>query len=237
MPEEKQMPSYVAQFPEEFKTNEVWKDYPEMKGVLQDFITIREEMKTRVKLPNEKSSPEERAAFYKALDVPGKPEEYELNKPNTPEGLAIPKEHEEWFRKMCHELHIPKGAAKALYDKSNEKALAALTAKGNQDRERVTAAENAMKGEWKENYQKNIETANFAVSKFGGDSIKAFLQTEVNGVLIGNHPDFVKFCYSIGKEFKEGSVPASGVTGQTGIKYKEGEIPYTKSPELYKNRV
>jgi hypothetical protein len=106
---------------------------------------------------NEKSTPEEVAAYRKVMGVPDKPEDYKLKPADLPEGLEWSSAIESKYAEIAHKHHIPAAAMRELANtqmvidqQRMQEALA--SAKGNLD-----AGVAALKDEWKGNYGKNIE--------------------------------------------------------------------------------
>ncbi len=89
---------------------------------LADFVrsnmtAARQKTEGLVKVPGEGATPEEIAAYYKAIGVPEKPEDYGLKPPEKlPDGLQHDAEMEKAFLSRARELGLTKSQVAALRD-------------------------------------------------------------------------------------------------------------------------
>lgn len=118
-------------------------------------------------VPNEKSTPEEVAAYRKALGVPESLEEYDFAPAEIPEGFTWDKEAMKPFAEVAHKHHIPPGAMKELaglfaqYESSKVDVI-----QGMFDQQRQEAVSTLQK-EWGADFQKNLSVAKQAAKIAG----------------------------------------------------------------------
>lgn len=86
---------------------QLWSEFEKLKQTAQT--------PKGVVIPGPNASPEEIAAYHKAVGVPDSPENYTLEKPKLPEGLPYDEGLEKAFRAKAHELKLPAKAAADLF--------------------------------------------------------------------------------------------------------------------------
>jgi DNA repair exonuclease SbcCD nuclease subunit len=170
---------------------------------------------SQVRVPGKNASPEEIAAYHKAIGIPEKPEEYEF--PDMPEGLELSeqvKESRAEWGKRFQKLGIPKEAAKELSKLANEDALQELVAQKKADEDFVASQEAALRSEWKgEEYDRNKTLANRAFTELAnrtGLKLEDLTQIETkDGRFLMDRAEIVRMFAAIGREMSEGSVGPS----------------------------
>ena len=112
--------------PEEFNTDPSLKDYKDdetgLVGAVKSLIHSQKMIGAdKIALPGKDASSEEVAAFYQKLGAPEKPDGYEFAGPEKPpEGWKYPSEIESEFRRIAHDLHMPKGMAEKTWKELQE---------------------------------------------------------------------------------------------------------------------
>lgn len=145
-------------------------------------------------------------------NIPKKPEEIELQ-----EAENIDKEILAEYKKFVYENKIPKTEAKKLYEWYNEKIKNKIESQNKFIEERNIQAIENLKKEWKTDFEKNQLLASNAFKKLADEEAISFVNnTMVDGVLLGNHPVFLKIFKKIGdlisddsaliKESKKGGI-------------------------------
>lgn len=143
----------------------------------------------------------------------GAPEKYEDFK--APEGQTLDASVMTEFSGLAKELDLPQDKAQALVTK-----LAPVIAKQQNDHINATLAK--ADTEWLAasktdsefggtDFDKNVGIAKNAINTFGTDAFKQFLDQS----RMGNHPEWVRFAYRIGKAIsQDGKVIAGAQPGQ-----------------------
>ena len=167
---------------------------------------------SQVRVPGKNATPEELAAYHKAIGIPEKPEEYEFS--DLPEGLELTDQlkasRAEWAKRF-QTLGIPKETAKELSKLANEEALAELKAEKEADEAFVKQQEAALRSEWKgEEYERNKTLANRAFSEIAnrtGLKLDDLTKIETkDGRFLMDRAEIVKMFAAIGREMSEGSL-------------------------------
>lgn len=136
--------------------------------------------------------------------IEGAPEQYEDFK--IPEGFSMDKEALDLFVEQAKTSNLSQESAQKLVDFHT--AQLQKQAEDGKELERTT------REQWKEEVandpvlkkSENKALAVKAVDRFGSPELKELL--EVSG--LGDHPQLIKFCYEIGKAFKEDTIVPAG---------------------------
>jgi hypothetical protein len=180
---------------------------------LDDFTKSYFELTKKSDIPGDKATPEEKAAFWKKLGYPEKPENY-----------AVAKEQgAETFVAAAHAARLTDEQAQALWKNvSDGQARQIQTLRENQARE-LAATDAALKTEYGDRYETAVELMRRGM----GDS--GIGRALLNAGLAGN-PLIVKAFIALGEAARESGSPKSdGPAGQGmksifeggGFKYKD----------------
>jgi hypothetical protein len=178
-----------------------------------------------VKLPGKDATPEQWAEFYKAVGAPDTPEAYQLPVPEGQDG-EFAKTAATWFK----DAGLLPQQAQALASKWNEFTSAQAAAAEAAEQQRIAtldqqnkAQEAALKTEWGQQHDANMELARRAVRQFiptdkAGDVIAA-LEDRLG------YAETIKFMHAIGKGLGEHDAPGLGRAPAPGRK-SAAEILY-----------
>ncbi len=165
----------------------------------------------QVRVPGKDASDAEKAAYLKAIGVPGKPEEYEF--PVLPkEELTddIKANRQEWGKRF-HELGVPKAMAKQLIDYVSQDGAKHMQAQVEADKQFAKAQEDALRAEWKgADFDKNHTLANRAfadLAQRNGLDVEALRKIETkDGRFLMDRAEIVRMFAGIGREMAEGTL-------------------------------
>ncbi len=144
-----------------------YKSVPDMAKALANANQL---IGKKLGVPNEKSSPEEVAAYRKALGIPDTLDDYKFAPDALPEGMEWSDEFSRPFAEIAHRHNIPPGAMKALanqfsvYEKFKVEAI-----QGAYEKQRTEAVQTLQK-EWGGEFAKNIGIAKQAAKMAGVDA-------------------------------------------------------------------
>lgn len=193
-------PDWRTTLPPEYQADPALKDVPDVTTLAKNYLNTKSLVGRSVVLPNEKSTPEERSAFFDKLGRPKEFAGYESPKDLKlhPE-LKIDATQLDGFRKSFHELGLSKPQGEALIKQYLETMNGNVTAMETA-REQETAARMAeLDKEWGVNKDANLKIVARAVDAFGGAELRKFF--DESG--LGNHPAMIKMFYDIGKKIGE----------------------------------
>lgn len=184
-----------------------------------------------VKLPGKDATPEQWAEFYKQIGAPDKAEAYELPLPEGDSG-DFAKTASEWFK----EAGLLPQQAKALATKWNEFSLAQQKAVEAQEQARIQALDTknkaeevALRTEWGQKHDANLELARRAARQFIPQDKLSDVVTALEDRL--GYSETIKLLHKIGAGLGEHDAP--GLGQQTGGGRKSiAEVLYggTSSP-------
>lgn len=201
-------------------------DFAKLKG---EHDTLRGELDSRVRIPGEKATDEERAKYRKATGVPDTVEGYGIKRPeNLPEGVDF---DAAWLAKTAHELGLSKAATEKLAAKQSERILQVLEDNKVASEKAVKEASEKLRGEWGQHFEKNAELAKRAAKAFGGEELVSFLEA----VGLANDPLMLKTFHTIGDKLAEDTamLPKGGGGGHDGPLTEE-EKAAIMYPEMVK---
>jgi hypothetical protein len=168
---------------------------------LDDFTKSYFELTKKSDIPGDKATPEEKAAFWKKLGHPEKPENY-----------AVAKEQgAETFIAAAHAARLTDEQAVALWKNVSEGQARQLAATQQAQIKELAATDAAMQKEYGDKYNDAIE---YLKRGMGNGELRATL---VNAGLAGN-PLIVKAFIALGQVTQESGSPPSNTVPAQGMK-------------------
>lgn len=178
-----------------------------------------------MKLPGKDATPEQWAEFYKAVGAPETPEAYDLPVPEGQDGVFA-KTAATWFK----DAGLLPQQATALAAKWNEFTTAQAAAAEAAETQRIAALdtrnkaeEAALKTEWGQSHDANMELARRAVRQFVPGDKAADVVSALEERL--GYAETIKFMHAIGRGLGEHDAPGLGRAKEPGRK-SAAEILY-----------
>ena len=170
--------------------------------------------KQTLKIPDEHSTPEEVAAYRKAIGVPDEATGYRITRPEAAVSGAWDETAEQTFLAKMHEIGVPPQVVQEVLNWYGQY----LSDQQRGWHREAEATSQQLRTEWGPDFAANVGVANRAIQQYGGDAlVDLFAQ---NGM--GRHPLVVKTFASIGKELMEaGAIPATGTAHLTSEEAQE----------------
>lgn len=190
---------------------------------------------SQVRVPGKNASDEERAAYFKAIGVPEKPEGYEF--PALPDDQMtdeVKASREQWA-KTFHETGVTKEQAAALTKAFNDQETAKLAAQVEADKQFAEQSMAALTKEWGPDKDKNLTLADRALADLANraglpvDELKS-IETKAGQFLLDD-ARMARLLAIVGREMQEGTL-GGAVSGEerdtiqeqiSGIRAKIGE--------------
>ena len=141
-----------------------YKSVPDMAKALANANAL---IGKKLGVPNEKSSPEEVAAFRRSLGVPDSIEEYKFAPDALPEGMTWDDNNVKNYAEIAHKHNIPPSAMKALVTEHAKMEHFKLQGMQAQIEKQHVEAVNTLKKEWGGEFDKNIGLAKQAAKIAG----------------------------------------------------------------------
>jgi len=182
-PETKQEPTKMFDNIKDFKSLTKMAATAQRKAT-QNEAKYAEKYKGMVKVPDDKATKEEIAAYRKAVGVPDKPETYELQIPDDDDKAGF-EVIAGVVRTAAHEGGVPNKVLSGIWGKVVTALQAQNKALEDKGLELMQADEKTLKDKYKEKYPAFIKTGDETLSKFKvGKAVSDLLTTY--GIL--NHP-------------------------------------------------
>ena len=192
--------------------------YSDVNELAKSQLELRQKLSKAVFVPGKKATEDEISAFRKALDIPEKIEDYQLDVPKeAQEALSTDaaKESLKSFAEIAHKSGVPKEAFKNITGEYFRQALAAEEAAKKADEEFATQAQEQLKSDWGASYDREIEYANRGVEWVFGDGVDSFRELKTGSDrLLGDHPLIVRAMNKIGRAISEDVVPMIPATSE-----------------------
>jgi hypothetical protein len=144
-----------------------YKSVPDMAKALANANAL---IGKKLGVPNEKSSPEEVAAFRRAMGIPETLEEYKFAPDSLPEGMTWSDDMAKPYAEIAHKHGIPPSAMKELVAQHAKTEMFKLEAiQATYEKQRTEAVQTLQK-EWGNDFGKNIGLAKQAAKLAGVDA-------------------------------------------------------------------
>lgn len=217
-----------AALPDEYKEHEFVKDAQKPGDFVKKAIetkTERDALKTKMEgaifKPTDKSTPEEREAYRKAIGVPDKPEGYEFPQP---EGQENDPTMVKWAQGVFHKYDLPKEAARGIGAEWNAFVTGMVEAEEKLAKDEMEANEKKFHEQFKseDEYRAGYELSKRFWNKVTGTNFdEVYKEPEAWQV-----PVFMNFIFNVAKMTGEDTSPIGRSSGEAK---KEG-MTYDKSP-------
>ena len=192
----------VTEVPDDVEDKEDQETKEESKS--EDEDTSKEETKEEGQSTEEKDESDSDADDDKP---DGAPDEYEEFK--VPEGMEFDKERAGKFSEVAKELDLTQDDAQKLVDfyseavKETAEAQATMWSETQADWRSRSENDEEFGGA---SFKENMAMAKKALQHFGGENIGDV----VDGYGMGNHPDFIRLLYNVGKAMSEDNFAVGG---------------------------
>lgn len=141
-----------------------YKSVPDMAKALANANAL---IGKKLGVPNEKSSPEEVAAFRRSLGIPDSIDEYKFAPDALPEGMTWDDNNVKNYAEIAHKHNIPPAAMKALVTEHAKMEHFKMQGIQAQIEKQHVEAVNTLKKEWGNEFEKNIGLAKQAAKIAG----------------------------------------------------------------------
>jgi hypothetical protein len=182
-------------------------------------------------LPGEKSTPEEKAAFYAKLGRPETPDGYEITKPtDLPESIPYDPALASEFSKFAHANGLTKEQAKGSWDFYFNLA--------REGRELEIKAQNEsvdkLKTEWGVNFAGNKTIAEIAFKNYGKEAVDLLNEAKIGSMRLGDHPAFLKVFHRIGLATMDDKILKGGGGGEQDPAQDDAKTANLMFPSMQK---
>lgn len=216
-----------AALPLEFKENEFVKTFTKPGDFVKSALEIkteRDSLKTKqenaIFKPDDKATPEQWEAYYRALGKPEKATDYVFPKL---EGMERDPKFTAWAQDTLHKIGVPKEMGEAMASAYDSFALEMAKANQLEIQKNRADAETKLKTELGAGYTAAVELTKRFMTKYAKPEEKAFL--DESGM--GNHPVLIRMIVDFAKKTGE-DVSLQGALNKGDA--PKGGFVYDKSP-------
>ena len=228
-------PSWRDSLPEDLKGDPSLQSFKDIPALAKSFIETKKLVgaKQGVTIPDEKATPEQRAAFHKALGVPDEAAKYQIKRPDVALDLGWDDKAEGEFLSTAHKAGFTNKQVQAVVDWYGQWERSKL----ERARAEATEASVALRTEWGQDYDARVGRANRVIQQFGGEELANAFGTPGSTLnAAGRHPLFVKFVSMVGDALVEsGTITGEGVSTtspeEARAKITELNVELKKLPE------
>lgn len=221
-------PGWIAGLPDTLKTNETFTKFKTVGDFANDYLATTakvSDLEKKVgnsvpKLPDD-ANDEERSLYYDALGRPKQPSEYEFDgeDKNAPEWTS------QWKQEF-HSLGLTKTQAKLLSGKFNATMQKMVEAHNAKIKNEITAAETALKSEWGDKFDTNVELAKRLYQKHLGNEFDKDFDAGTGTTRLSTLRLLVKVAALTGEDRSpQGGQSQSGAGKSSFISYDKSPAP------------
>lgn len=226
---------WLEQIETSLRGHEALKDVTDVNHLTKTYITQREEnaslkgkLETSIKLPGKDAKPEEMAAYRKAMEVPDKPEDYKLEKPQLPEGLPYDDSIEGWFKQTMHENNVAQSAVQKVFSGYINLMSEQYNAIQQHNKQYVDDLMLDVKKEWGADYAVNDELAKRGQKLLTDTATDSKFKEWLGKYAPEKNPMLYRLFSLVGKN-AQGTAFVQGQSGGTG---KKGGFEYPNTPKI-----
>lgn len=212
-PDGKFSENWTNALPEELRGEKVLKTFPDFPGAVKMLVHAQRKLGAeKIVKPNEKSSPEDWADYYKAGGLPDTPDAYKIE---LPKELA-PHYSEDTLkeaRAVMHQAGLNQKQVDALLKWDAGRLQKSLTTAQELDAQQRASVETDLRKEWGKDFDSNLRIANRLI----GENLTADESKEL-AASVGNNKVLAKLLATVGKNFMEDTpLSAEAIEGPGGL--------------------
>ncbi len=190
-------PEWLQSISEDLRANPTLIKFSDVEGLAKSYINAQN-LIGRDKIPMPESEDDWNGVFDR-LGRPGTGDEYNLARPELPEGMQMNEEVSKAFRDTAHQLGLSDKQAAGLFDwywKNTTAQHADMQKKGELAREEATVA---LRTEYGEAFERKVVAGERALDEFGSEELIEHLkETGLN-----NDPRMIRFLANVGEKMME----------------------------------
>ncbi len=210
----------------ELVTVKGWKSADE---AVNSYRELEQSMGTRIKMPDDKTTPEEKSAFYQKLGRPETAADY--TRPTLPDGTTLDEDFYSYMTAAAMEcgasdVHLGFLMQKYIAYQTKLEGVKEAAKEAQADADDKTSHE-----EWGGDYDKNSEIARRAFAELAPEEIREPLSVLIKDKGLEFNPVFKKFLFSIGSKIMDDTL-VKGDPAKPEPGYKPAN---PASPEMYAN--
>jgi len=185
-----------SQIPEDLKDEKTLSPEvaPDLPSLIRTAVHAQRMLGKSIRILDEKATADERVKWedetYARLGRPAKSEDYQITRPDLPEGFTWNDNLEKWFRTVSHSIGLNSKQVQKLVDDY---------VKWEMEQEKIARVEledglAKLKAEMGDDFPRAARGARAVVFRVGGEEFMKFLDDSG----LGDHPAMIRFCARLG---------------------------------------
>ena len=181
--------------PEDIRNTQVIEQTKDVESLASQLVNSQKMLGGRIPIPQS----DDKDGWNEVYTKLGRPEDANGYEFKAPEGVQLDDNLENWFKQAAHESNLTKSQANALYEKWNNMAVDVGQQHQQASEDALRNAKESLDKEWGNASEQNLSIAKKAISEFGGNELREYLDSSG----LGNNPELIKFAHRVGKELLE----------------------------------
>lgn len=211
----------------EWLPEKFWTDKgPNVEAILKSYQGMEQLLGKKAQAivpPNDKSTPEEVAAYRKAIGVPESPEAYNLKPEQLPEGITWDEATAKRAAELAHKHNVPAAAMQEFMKFDMERAALMNQAAAQMIESQLESGREELKRVWGDKMPEKIELARRAAVTAGVDpSSQGFVD-----------PQVVKAIVNLAEKLSDDRLVAGDQTGVSSTRARARDIMTNQANPLY----
>lgn len=217
-------PAYMAQLPDDLKTNEILSKHPKIEGLARDYLELVGKSDSAVYVPGEGATADELTAYQRKIGVPEKSDGYVFAMPSgMPADSGFDSDFVKGFASLAHDAGIPKASAEKFFNSYIEQVKEGIVANMAEEQKALDAKKTLQKeavakleADWKADTKANVERAHRAFGELGGeDAAKEVMERFVDPdtkAKLGDNPIMLRLFFKLAEMIEDDRI----IPGQFG---------------------
>ncbi|MEP4379751.1 MAG: hypothetical protein ABJ215_01120 [Alphaproteobacteria bacterium] len=192
--------SWRAELSEDYRDHPVLARFADVEALAREHVNLQKLIGRKgIVPPGADADDAERARFHDALGRPARPDDYNLDGLERPDGMPWDEDFQTRMLERMHASGLTDGQARALLEGYVELQGAAWQDATAAQGRALDAAETGLRREWGESFDARIDVANRAFAAAFGDRVDDVRQLRLaDGQHLGDHPDMVRAFAKLG---------------------------------------
>lgn len=206
---ESQTPKWMGQLPSDLKGDENLTQFSTIGELGKAYLDLQGKSERAVEVPGEDATEEQWAAYREKMGIPDKPDNYEFEEVELPNGSSEETEMDQWFRKVAHENGFTQKQANEFRKAWVQQNIEQMKAQQEQFDKAREDAEAKLREEYGERFDETIKLAHEGVKQRSPEFAKFLTDSGLT-----NHPEMVKLMADIGQLYAEDKMPGGRAIGK-----------------------
>jgi hypothetical protein len=209
--------SWRDSLPEELKASPQLQKYGDVSELAKAYVNAERLIGSdKIPIPGKHATESDWNAFYQKLGRPETSDKYDIK---LPEGSKVDDKLVVAFKEAAHKAGMLPKQAQGVMDWWAQTSKARVEEMNTQMKAAHDKEIGALKAEWGEAFDREIDTARVAIAEFGDGSLGEWLTKSG----LDTHPQMIRLMNRIGKSLAEDKIQGNGSTANMGVTPAEAQ--------------